>query len=96
MDTSTRPDWHESWPEVPDGHEVTAVPDPDWAVAGPGRTCRRAFGRGTRACGEPAVAVLYRGERGQPWGYCATHACGRWVEGAIIMHWVLRKKGGPS
>lgn len=84
----------ENWGMVPEGHELTAVPDPDWEVDEVGRPCRRAFGRGTPACGKLSAAVLRRGERGQPWGYCPAHMYGRWIEGGQVMCWVLRPAAG--
>jgi hypothetical protein len=80
----------ENWEEVPAGHELAAVPDPDWVVDEHPRPCRRAAGRGTMACGKASAAVLFRGESRQPWGYCPGHMYGRWVEGGQVMRWVLR------
>jgi hypothetical protein len=91
-----RPDWHPSWPEVPEGHEVVAIVDADWDVDTEGRSCRRAFGRGTKACGKPAAAVLRRGEQGQPWAYCPDHMYGRWVEEGFVMCWILINVGSGA
>lgn len=90
-----RPDWRPSWPEVPEGHEVVAIIDPDWEVDPTHRPCRSASGRGTKACGKPSAAFLMRGERKQQtWGYCPEHMYGRWVEEGFVMHWILVKVGG--
>jgi hypothetical protein len=84
------------WDETPGGHEVVAIIDPEWEVDAAGRPCRRAFGRGTPACGKPSAAVLPRGERRVLWGYCPEHMYGRWVEEGFVMHWILAKVGGDG
>jgi hypothetical protein len=78
--------------EVPEGYELVAVLDEDWQVDETRRPCRRASGRGTPACRKPSAAVLYRGERRRPWGYCPDHLYGRWIEDGRVMHWILREK----
>ena len=85
-----------TWTEIPEGHEVVAVVDPEWDVDTEHRPCRRAFGRGTKACGKPSVAVHPRGERGTLWGYCGEHMYGRWVESGFVMHYILLKIGGED
>jgi len=85
-----------NWTDIPEGHEVVAVPDTEWDIGTGGRRCRRAFGRGTKACGKPAVAVLRRGARGQLWAYCADHLYGRWIENGFVMHYILVKAGGDG
>lgn len=87
-----RPGWHESWPEVPGGHEVVAIIDPDWDVD-PGKRCRYAR-QGHHVCGKPSAASMLRGtERKQQWAYCSEHMYGRWIEEGFVMHWILVKVG---
>ena len=83
-----RPDWHQSWPEVPEGHEVVAIIDPDWEVESIGLPCSY------RRCGKRSVAVLLRGTvRKQRFRYCPGHMYGRWIEEGFVMHWILAKVG---
>lgn len=87
-----RPDWHESWPEVPEGCEVVAIIDADWDVD-PGKPCRYAR-QGIHQCGKPSAASLLRGTyRKSRWAYCESHMYGRWVESGFVMHWILAKVG---
>ena len=90
-----RPDWHEAWPEVPEGHEIVAIPDPAWRVQG-GMICRFTIGPGQRRCRKPTTAELNRALRASKlprwWAYCEDHLYGRWIEDGKVMHWIMRKK----
>jgi hypothetical protein len=75
--------------EVPDGFELVAIPDADWAIDR-SRACRAG---GNRPCGAVSAASLTRGRRvKQRWGYCQDHMFGRWIENGQVMHWILREK----
>ena len=88
-----RPDWHPSWPEVPEGHEVVAIIDPDWEVATDGGPCMWRGGAYFSArCDGEAVAVLMRYNK-RRWRYCPDHIYGRWAEEGFVMHWILVKVG---
>ena len=90
-----RPDWHPSWPDVPEGHEVVAIIDPEWDVDA-GKRCRYARA-GHHVCGKPSAASLLRGrERKTRWAYCPEHMYGRWVEEGFVMHWILVKVGSNA
>lgn len=98
-----RPDWRPSWPEVPEGHEVVAIIDPDWRVVERPKRCRRQPSQQQKACGKDAVAEVNRGGRMRAnrrgatrdswWAYCPEHMYGRWVEEGFVMHWILVKVG---
>jgi hypothetical protein len=93
-----RPDWRPSWPEVPEGHEVVAIIDPDWEAES-GRPCSYVSGPSSRRvrCGKPAVATFLRGYyRKQRFRYCPDHMYGRWVESGFVMHWILAKVGNDA
>lgn len=96
MATLVRP---EPWSDAPEGFEFVAVEDDADFVTpavGAGR-CRANGGNGQKACGEPAVATIWRpiwrtsGRRKTAWDYCADHLYGRWIENGKVMHWRLRK-----
>lgn len=90
-----RPDWRPSWPEVPEGHEVVVIIDPDWDVD-PGKPCRYAR-QGHHQCGKPSAASLLRGtKRKQRWAYCPDHMYRRWVEEGFVMMWILVKVGSSD
>lgn len=76
--------------EVPDDCELVAVPDKDWQLDRT-RTCR--YG-GNKPCGRRSAATMERGFKvRQRWGYCEDHMFGRWVEGGVVLNWILREKG---
>jgi hypothetical protein len=90
-----RPSWHEMWPEVPEGHEVVAIIDPEWEID-TGKPCRYAR-QGHYPCGQPSAASLLRGwKRKTNWAYCPAHMYGRWVEDGFVMHWILAAIGKAS
>jgi hypothetical protein len=91
-----RPDWHPAWPEVPEGHEVIAIIDPDWDADAGGTCMWRGGAYFSKACDGEAVATLLRGwKRKQRWRYCPEHMYGRWVEAGFVMHWILVKSAVP-
>lgn len=84
---------------APAGYEWRAVAAVGWTTGASivvGRRCR--YGRPSH--GVPAEAVLFRRTRtGRriPWGYCADHLYGRWIDDAapwtgIVLEWVLRER----
>lgn len=83
------------WDEIPEGHEVVAVPEgPEWRTEDGSRACSRVGGPAERhqPCDTPSVLALQRGTvRRQWWHYCPEHSYGRWVEDGRVMHWILRK-----
>jgi hypothetical protein len=84
-----------NWGEIPEGHEVVAVIDPDWEVTDDGWTC--SFTSPKKVCDATAVAILWRGtKRRQRWRYCPEHMYGRWVEDGKVMHWILTKIGSDD
>lgn len=92
-----RPDWRPSWPEVPEGHEVVAIIDPDWEAAAGGTCMWRGGAYFSKICKGEAAAVLTRGiYHKQRWRYCENHLYGRWVESGFVMHWILAKVGSES
>lgn len=103
---ANRPDPSIPCPEVPEGYEVTAEPDPDWRLDDTGR-CRAGAGGargphrgpGRPACGRPSAAAMarfsYRARNPEHlmwWRYCEQHMYGRWIEDDRVMIWVLQEK----
>lgn len=92
-----RPDWRPSWPEVPEGHEVVAVPSSRWRID-QGHPCSRQLARHQR-CGKPSAAAIDRqrhqhGKTFPAWyPCCLDHMYGNWIENGQVMHWILRKIG---
>lgn len=98
-----RPDWHPSWPEVPEGHEVVAIIDPDWEALPDGSEIICSQGSRYARCCNVASAVLTRKRRrrdgklvGARFRYCPDHMYGRWVEEGFVMHWILVKVGSDD
>lgn len=82
---------YESRMPVPEGYHLEAVPSDSlstgtWRID-PSRRCRH----GRKACGKPSVIAILRGTVRQVWwGYCESHAFGRWIEHGQVMCWVLK------
>jgi hypothetical protein len=41
-------------------------------------------------CPNESVATMIRGHHGRPYGYCADHMYGAWIEGGYVMVWAIR------
>lgn len=92
-----RPPKWDSW--LPEAERLPADawevrPDPDWTTDHPRigvSRCR--FGSPTYGwCGQPTVAVLFRGRRRNfPYAYCADHLYGRWIEDGRVVWWCIRE-----
>lgn len=91
--------WEARQPGVPEGYHLEAVPAAslssggDWRIDATRRCRQAAYGR--KACGAQSAAVLMRsyGNGTRPWGYCADHMYGRFVEGGQVMCWILKADG---
>lgn len=83
------------WDTMPIGHRFAVWLAPEWHLATHGErdyVCRHS----TRArCAQPVVAVMMRRKhvranpaavRHAPWGYCADHMFGNWIEGDRVVH----------
>lgn len=84
VDSVARPTW-----DIPAGHAWVVEADDDWSTSpmSASPVCRRP------KCSAPSVAWLRRGlTRPQWWGYCADHMYGRWVDGDVVKHWVVRRQ----